>query len=190
MWADWTAGSKSETSTHGAWIYPAKNSEWGEHYPTCSSGEAQSPVNIVTTGIETARDNSMFSYDNKGAQVVKRTNNGKTLQLDFDETDGANKITIGTAGYVLWEVHFHMGSENFLMGVQKPLEVQFVHIDRSNAELGPNMAVYAEFLVPGDSPSPGADELVDASIQKVSRIFQNPPGQFQNPPGQHYIGFF
>lgn len=107
-------------------------------------GQAQSPINIVSTTV--AQDQQLtapvFSY---GKSIVSIVNNGHTIQFNVD---GDNKVSLNGKDYTLLQFHYHALSEHTIDGKHFPLEVHFVHKHADN-----DFAVLGIMFEPGKSNS-------------------------------------
>lgn len=140
---------------------------WGQLAPSfaaCAEGRSQSPINILSTGIQSADHQLRISYVPAnlieavngyiplvlGTQTIMSKDHG--VQVDFD--DHAHE-TIQFAGesYHLIQFHFHSPSETEWHGQSYPLEIHFVH----QGEHG-KVAVVAVFVKGGQE---------NAALQKM-----------------------
>lgn len=86
-------------------------------------GEAQSPINIITTS--TASENNLTAFEfNYTSSKVDIINNGHTVQFN---TSGENVVIINDKEYKLLQFHYHAHSEHTIDGNYYPIEVHFVH---------------------------------------------------------------
>jgi len=127
---------------------------WGDEFPACN-GMKQSPINIVSAGVDTflPDDLSFGNYDqirvaqlgNTGEHYPGATrlvegsikNNGHTAQVDVIETlaGDVGVLSGGPLGsdYQVLQLHFHwgsddnQGSEHTLDGQSFPMEMHIVH---------------------------------------------------------------
>jgi len=99
--------------------YPQEEQDYAE--PEQSVGQAQSPINILTSGlVEDERDDVSVSID---AAVTMAENLGHTVQLDFRE--GSTGFIEGKACAVR-QLHFHTPSEHLINGMTYPMEMHLV----------------------------------------------------------------
>jgi carbonic anhydrase len=95
--------------------------EQGYALPRTNDGIAQSPINIITTGVE---PNSKQHNDLKFTGSINAIENlGHTIQVDF--TSGSATLVDGKS-YDLKQLHFHTPSEHLIDGVTYPLEMHIV----------------------------------------------------------------
>jgi carbonic anhydrase len=111
------------------WGYEGENGpeHWGDlthEYATCSTGEAQSPIDITNAQPFNLVDIE-FHYQPSALNIL---NNGHTIQANYNT---GSYIIFKEQRYNLIQFHFHHPSEHTLDGQAFPMEVHFVH---SNAE--------------------------------------------------------
>jgi carbonic anhydrase len=134
--------------------------DWGKidhSYAVCSSGKAQSPIDIRgarKTDLPALR----FDYNSVPLNVV---DNGHTIQVNYP---AGSSLTVGQKTYQLKQFHFHHPSEDHANGHTYDMEVHLVH-EGSDAKL----AVVAIFLKKRD-----ANQLIDS-------IWQNLPTEKGTP---------
>ena len=112
---------------HGTahWTYSGENgpSHWGaldKSFALCSSGHAQSPINIIPTTPHTLPSLSI-TYQPTAINVF---NNGHTIQVTYDS---GSFIQVDKVRYQLLQFHFHEPSEHTLRGKSFPAELHLVH---------------------------------------------------------------
>ncbi|MBI1743482.1 carbonic anhydrase family protein [Candidatus Acetothermia bacterium] len=132
------AGSGAE------WGYEGKTGPdfWGSlspDYALCSSGKAQSPINIVDSVAtkQNLRD-IVFHYEPTKLHLL---NNGHTLELEYEE---GSSIEIDGTKYGLVQLHFHAPSEHTINGRQFDMEMHLVHKSASG-----NLAVIGVMIRKG-----------------------------------------
>ena len=87
----------------------------------CSSGKAQSPIDIGTTS--PAKLPALDIAWSRSADAI--VNNGHTIQLDFRS---GGTLTVGNNTYTpLNQFHFHRPSEHTIGGQGSAMELHFVH---------------------------------------------------------------
>jgi carbonic anhydrase len=114
---------------------------WGEldeSFEQCSSGEAQSPVDIADTAIAALPD---LEFDYPDTQLTV-TNTGHTIEVSVPESSNLT-LTIDGAEYRLVQFHFHAPSEHTLDGRSYDAEVHFVH-ESVEGEIAVLAALYDE----------------------------------------------
>lgn len=94
--------------------------ELSEHYETCATGQAQSPIDL-TSAAPADLENVVFAY---GETAVTIINNGHTIQVDRIT---GSQITLNSVDYQLKQFHFHAPSEHTLDGQSFPIEMHLVH---------------------------------------------------------------
>lgn len=108
-----------------AWSYEGSEGpeHWGQlssAYQSCSTGMAQSPIDIPAKE-DLSTEPVSFGYTASAAEV---TDNGHTDEL---RAATAQSISVGGRGYVFKQLHFHAPSEHTLAGIRHPAEFHFVH---------------------------------------------------------------
>ncbi len=120
-------------SHHGEEEGPENWKNLCDGFMSCG-GEAQSPINIITTN--TTSENNLtaieFNYTSSKVDII---NNGHTVQFN---TSGENAVMINDKEYKLLQFHYHTHSEHTIDGNYYPIEVHFVHkhSDEDYAVLG------------------------------------------------------
>ena len=109
-------------------------------YPTCATGESQSPVNIGNVDDE---DMSSIRFRYEATPLVV-LNNGHTIEVEYEP---GSSITVGGDTYSLPQFHFHSPSEHTESGIAYPMEGHLVHA-RSVGE-GVELAVVGFFIEQG-----------------------------------------
>lgn len=125
--AGWGAGS----SAHGApkWGYNCADGPpflWGRLDPSfarCGEGEAQSPIDVSTTG--SARKPLPPLRPGYGTADVEVVHNGHTIEVEVPE--GAAALRVGDQVFRLVQFHWHTPSEHWLDGNRYPMELHMVH---------------------------------------------------------------
>lgn len=125
---------KQETSTTGIahqahWSYEGETSpehwaELDELFTTCSTGTAQSPINILHEKVKDDESLSPIKVEYSPSQVAI-INNGHTIQVNLKNQD--NPIIIEGKTYTLQQFHFHLPSEHEVDGKHADMELHFVH---------------------------------------------------------------
>ena len=124
--------------------FSAQGAEWGYdgqtgvytpdqwHYvsDTCGSGEAQSPINIVTRSTHREQLAMALDYDVRKADYF---NNGHTVVVDSDRSIKIADVNEFGEPYMheydLVQFHFHTLSEHTVNGKRYDMELHFVHAD-------------------------------------------------------------
>lgn len=118
------------------WSYSGEEGPgaWGSLSPVyalCSSGQGQSPIDLVSGD---GRSGAQWSF-NYGTTRLKMAHhehvdqlidNGHTIQLHVEE---GSTLTLNGNVYHLRQFHFHTPSEHMLDGRNLPMEIHFVHQD-------------------------------------------------------------
>lgn len=164
---------------------------WGslsEDYALCSTGQAQSPIDI--TGAQTLNLTDIeFSYSPSALNIF---NNGHTIQVGYD--DGST-ITYNELVYTLKQFHFHTPSEHTIDGESFPMEIHFVHQSDTGAlavvgvmlrEGEADNAAYAPIFenLPAEKGDPQPTDIaIDAnSLLPAGRLFTTYGGSLTTPP--------
>ncbi|KAA0978203.1 carbonic anhydrase [Pseudomonas sp. ANT_H12B] len=113
------------TGTTAAWSYtaPTDPENWSElnsEYELCTSGKAQSPIDI-RDAVKTEVAPLTFTYRPSTATVL---NNGHTIQVSSVD---AGSITLASGDYAFVQMHFHTPSEEKIKGRAYPLNAHLVH---------------------------------------------------------------
>lgn len=116
--------------TYSGTLGPEK---WGSLSPTfypCSSGKAQSPIDIKKNGTvhDTKLKALLRDYKPANATLV---NNGYNVGVHYDGDCGM--LNIANKNYRLKQMHWHSPSEHWIDGVQYPLELHLVHLAEDGA---------------------------------------------------------
>jgi carbonic anhydrase len=128
------AGAQEENAH---WTYEGETGpdHWGEldpGYAACSTGEAQSPIDIADP---TEGDLVDVTVSYQPASPLKIINNGHTIQVNIDPGSTAE---IDGVEYELKQFHFHTPSEHAVDGEHQAMELHLVHktADDETAVLG------------------------------------------------------
>jgi carbonic anhydrase len=128
--------SSSKVSAH--WSYEGEDgpAAWGElaaEYAACSTGSAQSPIDLGAPE-EADLPDLQISYQPGEVSV---TDNGHTVQAtaavnpNGAPSPAASSITLDGTTFTLVQMHFHSPSEHTINGEFAPAEVHFVHRSES-----------------------------------------------------------
>mmetsp|Transcript_39575 Transcript_39575/g.95031 ORF Transcript_39575/g.95031 Transcript_39575/m.95031 type:complete len:1438 (+) Transcript_39575:75-4388(+) len=115
-----------EAPTAPAW-YPYSHNTWsltveGSH-GVCKVGMKQSPIDLSSCDHADHRAAITTAWPE---QDVELTNNGHSVVITPKGATTGGSTILG-AGYTLVQCHMHAGSEHYVDGVQKPLELHCVH---------------------------------------------------------------
>ncbi len=95
--------------------------EYGYALPLMNDGASQSPVNIITSGLQLhTRQRSDLKFT---GSVNAIENLGHTIQVDFAK--GSVTLVSGKS-YELKQLHFHTPSEHLIDGITFPMEMHIV----------------------------------------------------------------
>lgn len=118
----WLAGSIPAAAAPVHWSYtgPTGPRHWGEHFPSCSLGRAQSPIDLAGP-FERISAPLAVSYARGPLRIL---DNGHTIQVNVAP---GSSFAVGGERYELVQFHFHRPSEETLAGHARPMVVHFVH---------------------------------------------------------------
>lgn len=125
-----------------------------------TSGNMQSPIDIVTSKTETMYPDSgkiTFKY---GKDVTKAENNGHSIEI----TDGGASVINGR-NFELSQFHFHAESEHTINGRHFPMEVHFVNKSQDG-----RIAVIGVFFKKGAINREFQEVLDDINNEKTDPI--------------------
>ena len=140
----------SEQSAHWSYAGSTGPAQWGSlsnDYVTCSSGSAQSPVDL-TNAVRAEVPPADIAWHAMGQYGV--VNNGHTIQVNVPD---GNALTLLDRHYDLLQFHFHHDSEHTVNGAHYPMEAHFVHRSTDGS-----LAVVGVFL--DDGPANRALETI------------------------------
>lgn len=119
--------SESKDSAHWSYKGAEGPAAWGElaaEYATCSTGSAQSPIDLGVAEITVLPD-LLINYRSGEVSV---TDNGHTVQATAASSSAdSSSISLDGTEFTLLQMHFHAPSEHTINGVFAPAEVHFVH---------------------------------------------------------------
>jgi carbonic anhydrase len=125
--------SATENEVHWGYDMHDGPALWGQLSPawsTCSSGAAQSPVDLggdlatgPFNGFSLALAPTVLSVAHQ-RHVVDALDNGHTIQVSMDVDD---TLTLNGQDFELLQYHFHAPSEHTVDGRHFPMEMHFVH---------------------------------------------------------------
>lgn len=119
-------------STHWGYTGHEGPANWGDlsaDYSLCKNGKSQSPIDITSSVTVQSKGLEKIGFD-YSTGISSVTNNGHTIQVNFDE--GSNIIVDGIK-FPLVQLHFHTPSENQINGKEFPLEGHFVHATKDGS---------------------------------------------------------
>ena len=85
------------------------------------SGNAQSPINIITSQTVPGKHQVELHYLPSGQHIG---NLGHTVEVFYDQ---GSSIDFDGENYLLQQIHFHTPSEHLLDGITYPMEMHMVH---------------------------------------------------------------
>ncbi|XP_077251570.1 alpha carbonic anhydrase 7-like [Tasmannia lanceolata] len=108
----------------GSGIGPESWGQIHEEWAACSSGNMQSPIDLLEEKVEMSHQLGKLnrSYKPSNASLVNR---GHDIMLNW--TDGAGEIYLNGSGYILKQCHWHSPSEHTIDGRSYALEVHMYH---------------------------------------------------------------
>jgi carbonic anhydrase len=95
--------------------------EQGYALPSTNGGSAQSPVNIISSALQSSKGKGVALKFTGSIDAIE--NLGHTIQLDFAK--GSATLVNGKS-YELAQLHFHTPSEHLIDGMTFPLEMHIV----------------------------------------------------------------
>lgn len=134
--ADGVKGPASAAGAHQThWSYEGATSpehwaELDELFTTCSTGKAQSPVNIVQDSVKASGALAPVQAEYSPSQV-SIINNGHTIQVNLHNQD--NRLVLEGKTYTLQQFHFHLPSEHEVDGKHARMELHLVHKSEDGA---------------------------------------------------------
>jgi carbonic anhydrase len=175
---------------------------WGELAPefqTCSSGQAQSPINILTnvppniegSGFTLNVGSLNFNYQDTPLTIV---NNGRTIRVDYQP---GSSLTLDGEVYELLQFHFHQPSEHLISGKAEAMEAHFVHRHQTTGDLVVLAVLMSEGklnqaldsiwqqIPQSDSPTSQVSDLTINALQLLpenSRQYYRYQGSLTTPP--------
>jgi carbonic anhydrase len=114
------AEAKKKHEVHWDYAGDMGPENWGEEFPTCGTGKAQSPLNI-TGPFEKSKDVLAVNYKEGPLRII---NNGHTIQVNVPE---GSTLKVNKDVYNLVQFHFHRPSEEQIDGKPMAMVVHFVH---------------------------------------------------------------
>ena len=114
---------EAESATDWGYTGTIGPDSWGElnpAYAQCSSGQNQSPINLVGA-TPSALPEINFDYK---PSTINLENNGHSIEWRYDR---GSSIGLGGTQYELIQLHFHAPSEHVVNGEHFPMELHIVH---------------------------------------------------------------
>lgn len=107
------------------WDYDAHGpAHWGEFSQTCTTGKAQSPINILTNQTSSLAAGKGLIFNESIQAKASMVDNGHALQANIENGGG---LRIDGKEYRLLQFHFHGKSEEQIDGKQMDLVAHMVH---------------------------------------------------------------
>jgi len=140
------------------WTYDGEAGQgaWGDlsaDFATCSSGQAQSPIDLPAHAPERTDEHPLISSTPTQAQSV---DTGHTIQL-VPQT-ASSRVEWGGLDYDIAQLHFHVPSEHTVDGEAMAAEFHFVHVTPRGDTL-----VLAVLAQEGPAANPVWQPFVDAA---------------------------
>lgn len=147
------AGAKDKPGAH--WGYKGKEgaAHWGSLSPkfkACSEGKTQSPINLSNSRPDGALPKLNLNYR---PFPVDLQDNGHSLVANAPK---GLTMSVGGQTFEMLSFHYHTGSEHTIDGKQAPMEIHFVHKEKSSGGLG----VLGVMVQPG-AANPQLQLLID-----------------------------
>lgn len=185
-----TTPESTSATREASWSYTGETGpeNWGDlspEYATCETGEAQSPVDVVTNqATEADLPPLQFDYGSAELSVV---DTGHSYEAS---PAGEHTLSVGGDSYRLVQFHEHTPGEHEVDGESFPMEVHFVHQDDAGERAvvgvmireGAENRAWADLVaaVEGGAGSFSTDDL--ASLLPSGRAYYTYPGSLTTPP--------
>ena len=184
-----------ETEDKKMWSYQGETSpeHWEEieHNSECG-GQRQSPINIIDFNATPSKNTGGLElYYSSEIHLKKAVNNGYTVKFEFMPGDS---ILYNGDIYNLVQIHFHEHAEHLISGIVYPIEIHFVHVNKSGditvlAVLGKEghesqiIELLESFLPLKMGDSKTIDVMCDLNeMLPVDRTFYSYSGSLTTPP--------
>jgi carbonic anhydrase len=121
------SGALAQWKTPWDYAGPRGPDHWGAldpAYAPCSSGLAQSPIDIRAT---TTADLSPLRFDYRSNPLRGLTDNGKTIRVNYHAPHNDDFLVVGPDRYRLDQFHFHRPSEERVNGRQYDMSLHLMH---------------------------------------------------------------
>jgi len=195
--------------SNATWNYSDNGASWGGSYPLCSSGKAQSPINIKRQylKIKEEKQNLKTSYNSVDECYVKNT--GMLQKVGKSSTNKADwgYVTYNEKKYKLLQFHYHQPSEHTFDGYRYDMELHVVHkVDDSDDflvlgfyyNIGEENESLKKFKYDKMSSTKDATVKIEESINIYSDIAKHSNdqdyiwyvGSFTTPPCTENVNFF
>ena len=183
----------------GEYNYVDNGQNWGDNYPICKNGDQQSPINLLTTDVQTSSNMEINGYGYRDFSLAVE---GSGLMrgdgaVYAPVTDGEFHLNFADGSKSIFEVlqfHFHAPSEHEVDGVLYDLEVHFVHkYAETESQLGGVIGIFFDRMQGGNYDNDFLTALWadgDSVDINVSSLFAsidfskywNYPGSLTTPP--------
>lgn len=109
-------------------------SNWGSisGFETCSTGSAQSPINIETSGSSPMSDTPSTNYLVSVMNLEEKVEN---WALECASAGTCGSLSYNGQTYEVLNLHFHSPSEHTINGKRYPLEAHVVHINGNDIKV-------------------------------------------------------
>lgn len=151
----------------------SKQNEW-----RFVSGKMQSPVNIITTEVETTLTDDKGIKFNQQDAIKKVTDTGVNIKVT-----GEGEASINGRTFRLDQFHFHITSEHTINGQYFPMEIHYVNIAQDG-----RIAVIAVLLEEGEKSTDFEEILQNIDNEKIDFSTKSYSIMPDNHSYYHYIG--
>jgi carbonic anhydrase len=169
-------------------VAPEHWAELSPEYAACAAGKHQSPVNIGKSDVFKLQALKFGWLKGKYGIV----NNGHSIQLVAPK--GGTLIAFDGRTYELVQLHFHAPSEHARDGKAAPMEIHFVHKEKTSGELlvigvfvadGGKNTTFAKIMAaaPKEEGNETAELTLDPkALLPTSRSYWSYDGSLTTPP--------
>jgi carbonic anhydrase len=183
------------------WSYKGATgpAHWGaedSNYATCSSGKAQSPIDIEKT---TKKDLPALEFDYHASPLTV-TDTGHSFQVNYQP---GSELKVDGEDYHLVQFHFHRPSEEYIQGRKYSMVVHLVHKNdkgdlavvavllgkgKTNAFLKP---IFDNFPPVGSKESVVKDQSIDVEdLLPATHGYYTFDGSLTTPPCSENVRWF
>jgi carbonic anhydrase len=188
-----TAAATAAAHTAPHWTYEGAEGpdEWGtldNSFATCSTGHAQSPINL-TKAQKIDLTDIKFNYKPSTLNIF---NNGHTIQVAYD---AGSTIVYNEIEYKLLQFHFHHPSEHTIDGKAFDMELHLVHqaangdlavvgvmIQQSDKDNPAFASMFDKLPATAGTPQPTSQTIDVNKLLPDSRLYDTYVGSLTTPP--------